>query len=114
MKSATKFAALLATTTSFLLLPNATAQLRGYEIVIEESALTADATKQIKVNCSKKKRAMGSGWAALDATDAILAGVATTDQPAFDGSGWLVNAKNNSSFAKEWKLKVWVTCAYAR
>ncbi|MEL6506953.1 MAG: hypothetical protein AAGL18_08455 [Pseudomonadota bacterium] len=89
----------------------AAAGVPGYEIVNDETALDATAVKQLRVTCPKGKKAMGSGWAVLDKTDAILDGVALTNQPSFDGQSWLVNARNESAFAKLWKLKVWVTCA---
>jgi hypothetical protein len=90
------------------------AVVTGYEIVSDETALDAVAVKQLIVHCPKGKKAMGAGWAVLDETDAILDGQALTNQPAYDGSHWLVNAKNESAFADKWKLKVWVTCAKAR
>lgn len=106
---AASFAALLAA--SSLCATPAAATVPGYQIVTGETALDATPVKQLIVKCPKKKKALGSGWAVLDSTDAILDGVALTNQPAYDGSHWLVNARNESAFAKEWKLKVWVTCA---
>ncbi|GJL92459.1 hypothetical protein [Hyphococcus sp.] len=96
---------------SLLAAAPALADVDGYEIVTGETALDATPVKQLIVTCPKTKKALGAGWAVLDKTDAILDGQALTNQPAYDGSHWLVNAKNESAFAKEWKLKVWVTCA---
>jgi hypothetical protein len=96
-----------------LITPAASAQLVGYEIVAQETAVDASVSKQLIVNCPKEKRVTGGGWAALDETDAILEGQATTSQPAYDGTHWMVNAKNQSSFAPKWKLKVWAICAKA-
>jgi hypothetical protein len=70
--------------------------------------------KQLIVPCPRGKKATGGGWAALDSTGAILEGQATTNQPAFDGSHWLVNVKNESSFSPQWKLKAWAICANVR
>ncbi|MEO1149870.1 MAG: hypothetical protein AAFW83_02670 [Pseudomonadota bacterium] len=89
----------------------AAGRVPGYEVVNDETALDETPVKQLRVACPKGKKAMGSGWAVLDKTDAILDGVALTNQPSFDGQSWLVNARNDSAFAKIWKLKVWVTCA---
>jgi hypothetical protein len=103
----------LALAAAALLTPAASAQLAGYEIVAQESAYDATVSKQLIVNCPKDKKVTGGGWAALDKTDAILEGQATTSQPAYDGSHWMVNAKNQSSFSPKWKLKVWAICAKA-
>jgi hypothetical protein len=105
---------LAALATAAAALTPAHAVVTGYEIVTDETALDSVAVKQLIVHCPKGKKAMGAGWAVLDKTDAILDGQALTNQPAYDGSHWLVNAKNESAFASEWKLKVWVTCAKAR
>jgi hypothetical protein len=83
----------------------------GYEIAIDETVVDDFPIKQLQVNCPAGKNALGAGWAVLDSTSAILDGRATTFQPAFDGSSWLVNAVNDSTFEANWKLKVWVICA---
>ncbi len=82
-----------------------------YEVVVGETAVNATANKQLQVDCPDGKKALGAGWSILDPTGAILDGRATYFQPAFDGSHWLVNAQNKSTFAPEWKLRVRVICA---
>ena len=82
-----------------------------YEVVVGETAVNATANKQLQVDCPDGKKALGAGWSVLDPTGAILDGRATYFQPAFDGSHWLVNAQNKSTFAPEWKLRVRVICA---
>ncbi len=71
----------------------------GYEVVFDETAVNADVSKQLRVDCPGGKKALGAGWGVLDDTSAILDGRATYFQPRFDGSGWLTNAQNNSGFA---------------
>ena len=83
----------------------------GYEVVVGETPVDTTATKQLQVDCPEGKKALGAGWSVLDPTGAILDGRATYFQPAFDGSHWLVNAQNQSTFASEWKLRVRVICA---
>ncbi len=85
--------------------------LSAYEVVVGETAVNNTPTKQLTVNCPAGKRALGAGWSVLDPTSAILDGRATYFEPAFDGSHWLVNAQNNSTFAPNWKLRVRVICA---
>ena len=82
-----------------------------YEVVVGETAVDGTATKQLQVDCPAGKKALGAGWSVLDPTSAILDGRATYFQPAFDGSHWLVNAQNKSTFAPDWKLRVRVICA---
>ena len=60
---------------------------------------------------SSLKRAFSEEIPVLDSTSAILDGSATYFEPAFDGGHWLVNARNNSSFSPNWKLRVRVICA---
>jgi hypothetical protein len=86
--------------------------ISGYEVVLEESALTSINFQQLIVSCPAGKKALGAGWSVLDPTSAILDGQATASIPAYDGSSWLVNAKNNSTFAPGWKLRVQVVCAH--
>jgi len=83
----------------------------GYEVVVGETAVDSTPMKQLRVDCPEGKKAIGAGWSVLDPTGAILDGRVTYFQPAFDGSHWLVNAQNNSTFAPEWKLRVRVICA---
>ena len=83
----------------------------GYQIAMEETGVDAFPVKQLQVSCPDGKNALGAGWAVLDGTSAILDGRATTFQPASDGSYWLVNAVNDSTFEPNWKLRVWVICA---
>jgi hypothetical protein len=86
------------------------ADLSGYEVVTKETAVDTTPSKQLIVECPKGKRATGGGWAALDSTSAIISGKATTNQPAFDGSHWLVNVTNESAYSPAWKLKAWAIC----
>jgi len=83
----------------------------GYEVVVGETAADSAPLKQLRVDCPDGKKTLGAGWSVLDSTSAILEGQATYFEPAFDGSHWLVNAKNNSSFATDWKLRLRVICA---
>jgi len=87
--------------------------ISGYEVVVGETPVDSSPTKQLQVKCPKGKKALGAGWSVLDPTGAILEGEATCFEPEFDGSGWLANAKNNSSFAPQWKLRVRVICGSA-
>ncbi|MEL6364215.1 MAG: hypothetical protein AAFR11_05180 [Pseudomonadota bacterium] len=92
------------------LLAACTTGITGYEVVNEETAVDSTPQKQLIVECPTGKVATGGGWAVLDPTSAILSGRATTNQPAFDGKHWLVNAINESDFSPTWKLKVWAIC----
>ena len=83
----------------------------NYEVVVGETAVDNTTQKQLKVDCPSDKKALGAGWSVLDSTGAILDGRATYFQPAFDGSHWLVNAINKSTFSPEWKLRARVICA---
>ena len=85
--------------------------IADYEVVVGETPVDATVTKQLQVDCPEGKVALGAGWSVLDPTGAILDGRATYFQPAFDGSHWLVNAQNRSSFEPDWKLRVRVICA---
>jgi hypothetical protein len=87
------------------------AAVSGYEIVVAETPVNSDATKQLEIKCPGNKRAIGAGWSVEDPTSAILEGEATYFQPGYDGKSWLVNAKNKSTFAPNWKLKVMCICA---
>jgi hypothetical protein len=46
----------------------------------------------------------------LDDTSAILDGEATYSLPSFDGKGWLTNARKNSAFSPNWKLRTRMIC----
>lgn len=83
----------------------------GYEVVNMESALDDTPEKYLTVKCPKEKRALGAGWSVEDSTSAILDGSATYFQPSYDGTSWLVIAKKNSQFARNWKLRVRCICA---
>jgi hypothetical protein len=86
--------------------------IAGYDVVLKESALTTSVTKQVSAACPLGKKALGAGWGVVDSTNAIVDGMATYFEPTFDGAGWLVNARNNStSFAPIWKLQLRVICA---
>ncbi len=85
----------------------------GYEVVPFETAVDSNGWKQLQVRCPEGKKALGAGWGALDDTSGILEGQALHFGPSWDGSGWLVNAHNNSSFAPDWKLSVRLVCASA-
>jgi len=83
----------------------------GYQVVLTESPLATTTTKQVQSVCPTGKKAIGAGWGVVDSTNAILDGTATYFEPTFDGSGWLTNARNNSTFAPLWKLQVRMICA---
>lgn len=87
--------------------------LSGYETVVSETAIDGTPDKQLRVDCPGGKRATGAGWSALDGTGAILSGRATYSQPAFDGSHWIINARNDSEFESSWMLRVRVICVDA-
>ncbi len=94
--------------------PSASASsITGYEVVVAESPWNADVLKQVRANCPEGKRALGAGWSALDSTSAILDGIVTYSEPAYDGRHWLVNARNTSTFSPRWKLRVRCVCANA-
>jgi hypothetical protein len=84
--------------------------LGGYVIVVGETPVNDTASKQLRVDCPAGKRAVGAGWSVLDKTDAILEGRATYFEPSFDGAHWLANARNDSEFATNWKLRLRVIC----
>ncbi len=83
----------------------------GYQIVVGETAVNNTSQKQLTVKCPYGKKATGAGWSVLDPTSAILEGESTYSEPTFDGSAWMVNAKNRSTFAPNWKLRVRLICA---
>jgi hypothetical protein len=85
--------------------------LTGYEVVPFETAADSVAWKQLQMSCPAGKKALGAGWSVLDGTGGILEGEALYFGPSYDGSSWLVNARNKSSFASSWKLKGQLVCA---
>jgi hypothetical protein len=87
--------------------------LTSYQLVTAETAVTTAASKQLSVACPAGTRALGAGWSVLDATSAILAGIASHFAPSFDGASWLTNARNTSKFQPSWKLRVTVVCRSA-
>jgi hypothetical protein len=87
------------------------AALAGYQVVTAETAVNTSSPKQLSVGCPAGKLATGAGWGVLDPTGVILAGEATYFLPSFDGKSWLINARNNSTFAPSWKLKGFLLCA---
>jgi hypothetical protein len=89
----------------------ASLQGSGYQIVVGETPVNNTAQKQLSVKCPSGKKATGAGWSVLDPTSAILEGESTYSEPAFDGSSWMVNAKNKSTFSPKWKLRVRLICA---
>lgn len=91
--------------------PSGPPGISEYEVVEVETAVNRTAKKQLRVDCPSGKKALGAGWSVLDSTGAILGGRATYNQPAFDGSSWMVNAENKSGFSPDWKLRVRVVCA---
>lgn len=88
-------------------------EITGYQVVTAQTAVTSLVSKQLSVSCPAGLRALGAGWAVLDATSAILSGVATYFEPSFDGTSWVVNARSTSSFQPGWKLQVRVLCGSA-
>ncbi len=83
----------------------------GYEVVVAESPLDNSPTKQLQAFCPDGKKVLSAGWSVLDSTSAILDGVATYSEPSYDGTHWMVNAKNNSTFSPDWKLRIRCICA---
>ena len=83
----------------------------GYEVVVRESPLGNEATKQLQASCPTGKQALGAGWAVVDGSGATLEGRATYAEPAWDASGWTVNAQKVSTFAPTWKLRLRMVCA---
>jgi hypothetical protein len=82
----------------------------GYEVVFRESALDATAIKQLRVDCPAGKRAVGAGWSVVNSTGAILEGQALHSMPAYDGAGWMVNARRLTTGSSGWRLQVRVIC----
>lgn len=92
-----------------LLKPGASAGL-GYEVVVGETAINSSSPKQLRVACPAGKRSVGAGWGVLDPTGATLEGNVSYFEPAHDGSSWLANAQNRSTYAPQWKLRLRVIC----
>jgi hypothetical protein len=85
--------------------------ISGYEVILTESPLASTTFRQVQSVCPTGKKALGAGWGVVDSTNAILDGTATYFEPAYDGSGWLTNARKNSTFTSMWKLQVRMICA---
>jgi hypothetical protein len=85
--------------------------ISGYEVVMLETPVNNAVSKQLEIKCPGNKFAMGAGWSVEDSTSAILEGEATHFQLSYDGKSYLVNAKNNSAFSPNWKLRVRCVCA---
>lgn len=86
--------------------------IAGYEVVVAETPVDSTSEKQLQAYCPDGKKALGAGWSVLDPTSAYLEGAATASEPSYDGSSWLVNAKNlDTAFAPEWKLRIRLICA---
>lgn len=86
--------------------------LAGYQVVTQDTVVDTFPVKQLSVACPRGKRVLGAGFGVLDATSAILDGVALYSLPAYDGSSWLTNAQNyDVSFAPAFKLRVSTLCA---
>ena len=92
-------------------IPPSSLQGSGYQVVVSETPVNTTSPKQLTVKCPNGKKATGAGWSVLDPTSAILEGESTNSEPAFDGSSWMVNAKNKSAFAPKWKLRIRLICA---
>lgn len=82
-----------------------------YSIIVGETVHDSTPIKQLRVDCPQGMRALGAGWSVLDETSAILEGQATYFEPSYDGTHWLTNAKNESTFASNWKLRVRLICS---
>jgi hypothetical protein len=91
--------------------PPNSAGVSGYEVILTESPLASTTVRQVQSVCPTGKKALGAGWGVVDSTNAILDGTATYFEPAYDGSGWLTNARKNSTFTPMWKLQVRMICA---
>jgi hypothetical protein len=89
------------------------AALAGYEVVASETELSTASFRQHIPVCPAGKRSLGAGWSVLDSTSAILDGEATHFEPSFDGTGWLINARNSSSLPPAWKLRSRLICVDA-
>jgi hypothetical protein len=94
---------------SFLACVNSTA-LPGYQVVTANTVAGAGSSQQLNVICPGGKHATGAGWAVVDSTGGYLDGDALHFLPGFDGASWLTNAKNNSTFAPTWSLRVVELC----
>jgi len=85
--------------------------LDGYEVVLEETSVDAVPSKQIQPSCGRGRVATGAGFEVLDPTGAILDGESTYFMAAWDASGWLINARNDSD--GDWKLRSRLICVSA-
>lgn len=111
MKNLLKSTLMAASVALLTPLGTAHAALDGYEVIAVETAVDATASKQLTAYCPEGKKALSAGWSVLDDTSAILEGAATYSEPSWDGASWMVNAKNLSTFASTWKLRVRIVCA---
>jgi hypothetical protein len=84
--------------------------LPGYEVRVTETATDSNAFKQLASNCPRGKVATAAGFGVLDSTSAILDGEATYALARYDGRGWLTNARKNSAFEPNWKLRTRMIC----
>ena len=89
----------------------ANAAIICYSVEVDETSLGDEPSKQLVVACPPGAKALGAGWAVLDETGTTLDGQATYFEPSYDGSYWVVNAKNQSEYVSKWKLRMRVTCA---
>lgn len=88
------------------------APLAAYEVITGETDLTDEPfEQQLIVKCPEGKRALGAGWAVLDKTDAIKQGKVSYFMPSYDGSGWMINAADDSDWLGAWKIRMRVMCA---
>ena len=85
--------------------------LAGHQIVTVETEVDTTAIKQLVASCPDGLRALGAGWSVLDETGAFLDGRVTYSAPSFDGTSWMINARNASAWQPSWKLRVQLTCA---
>lgn len=88
------------------------APLAAYEVITGETDLTDEPfEQQLIVKCPEGKRALGAGWAVLDKTGAIKQGKVSYFMPSYDGSGWMINAADDSDWLGAWKIRMRVMCA---
>ncbi|NVK72271.1 MAG: hypothetical protein HWE24_02225 [Oceanospirillaceae bacterium] len=80
------------------------------EIVRGETVADESSIKQLTLHCPPGHKVVGSGWSALDPTNAILDGMINYSQPSYDGSSWTFNASNHSSYSTQWKLNSSISC----
>jgi hypothetical protein len=86
-------------------------RLAGYEVVLVDTAVSAEGSKQLSLGCPVDKVILGAGFGVLDPTGGILDGDALFF--GANGNDWLINARNNSGFASTWKLHGRLVCVSA-